>query len=115
MDLALKGGGRLRTDLAGQGRDLPAAMLGLRNVPVIRLCHLTGSQRRACRIADTKLTARGSRADALLQRSQAVMREDTDLRLMGVREDDLGRPCSTILLTAVRAAAPSGPSDSGNH
>ena len=41
--------------IAGHGRVLAAAMLGLKDVPVIRLSHLDEAERRAYRIADNKL------------------------------------------------------------
>ena len=41
--------------IAGHGRVLAAAMLGLKDVPVIRLSHLDEAERRACRIAANKL------------------------------------------------------------
>ena len=40
--------------IAGHGRVLAAAMLGLKDVPVIRLSHLDEAERRAYRIADSK-------------------------------------------------------------
>ena len=42
--------------IAGHGRVLAATQLGLTEVPVIVLGHLTEAQRRAYRIADNKLT-----------------------------------------------------------
>ena len=52
--------------IAGHGRVLAAAHLGLAEVPVIVLGHLTEAQRRAYRIADNKLTELGGWDDALL-------------------------------------------------
>ena len=40
--------------IAGHGRVLAAIMLGLKDVPVIRLGHLDDAERRAYRIADNK-------------------------------------------------------------
>jgi len=40
--------------IAGHGRVLAAAMLGLKDVPVIRLSHLDDVERRAYRIADNE-------------------------------------------------------------
>ena len=45
--------------IAGHGRILAAAHLGLTEAPVIVLGHLTEAQRRAYRIADNKLTELG--------------------------------------------------------
>jgi ParB-like chromosome segregation protein Spo0J len=41
--------------IAGHGRVLAAAVLGLKDVPVSRLSHLDEAERRAYRIADNKL------------------------------------------------------------
>jgi hypothetical protein len=45
--------------IAGHGRVLAAAHLGLSDAPVIVMGHLTEAQRRAYRIADNKLTELG--------------------------------------------------------
>ena len=53
--------------IAGHGRVLAATMLGLTEVPVIRLSHLDEAERRAYRIADNKLTELGEWDEALLR------------------------------------------------
>ena len=53
--------------IAGHGRVLAATMLGLTEVPVIRLSHLDEAERRAYRIADNKLTEMGEWDEALLR------------------------------------------------
>ena len=76
--------------IAGHGRILAAAYLGLTEAPVIVLGHLTEAQRRAYRIADNKLTELGGWDDALLlQELQALLAEDFDLGLIGIPEDEL--------------------------
>ena len=76
--------------IAGHGRILAAAHLGLAEVPVIVLGHLTEAQRRAYRIADNKLTELGGWDEALLlQELQALLAEDFDLGLIGIPEDEL--------------------------
>jgi ParB-like chromosome segregation protein Spo0J len=52
--------------IAGHGRVLAAEKLGMTEVPVIELRHLTPEQVRAYRIADNKLTENGGWDDALL-------------------------------------------------
>ena len=42
--------------VAGHGRLLAAQMLGLKDIPVIRLSHLSDAESRALRIADNRLT-----------------------------------------------------------
>jgi hypothetical protein len=73
--------------IAGHGRILAAAHLGLTEAPVIVLGHLTEAQRRAYRIADNKLTELGGWDDTLLL--QALLAEDFDLGLIGIPEDEL--------------------------
>jgi len=45
--------------IAGHGRLLAAEHLGMKDVPVIRLSHMSESQKKAYRIADNKLTENG--------------------------------------------------------
>ena len=76
--------------IAGHGRVLAAAHLGLSEAPVIVLGHLTEAQRRAYRIADNKLTELGGWDEALLvQELQALLAEDFDLGLIGIPEYEL--------------------------
>ena len=76
--------------IAGHGRILAAARLGLAEVPVIVLGHLTEAQRRAYRIADNKLTELGGWDEALLlQELQALLAEDFNIGLIGIPEDEL--------------------------
>ena len=76
--------------IAGHGRILAAAHLGLTEAPVIVLGHLTEAQRRAYRIADNKLTELGGWDEALLlQDLQALLVDDFDLGLIGIPDDEL--------------------------
>ncbi|MEI4234850.1 site-specific DNA-methyltransferase [Roseovarius sp. D22-M7] len=76
--------------IAGHGRVLAAAQLGLAEAPVIVLSHLTEAQRRAYRIADNKLTELGGWDEALLlEELRGLMAEDFDLGLIGIHEDEL--------------------------
>ena len=76
--------------IAGHGRILAAAQLGLAEVPVIVLGHLTEAQRRAYRIADNKLTELGGWDEALLlEELRELMAEDFDLGLIGIPEGEL--------------------------
>ena len=76
--------------IAGHGRILAAAHLGLSDAPVIVLGHLTEAHRRAYRIADNKLTELGGWDEALLlQELQALLAEDFDLGLIGIPDDEL--------------------------
>jgi ParB-like chromosome segregation protein Spo0J len=104
--------------IAGHGRILAAAHLGLTEAPVIVLGHLTEAQRRAYRIADNKLTELGGWDEALLlQELQALLAEDFDLGLIGIPEDELdallrdGDDDRTVIDDDVADAIPEAPAD----
>jgi DNA modification methylase len=83
--------------IAGHGRLLAARQLGLAEVPVIRLSHLTDAQARAFRLADNQLTLNGTWDDALLSAEIARLREDGfNLDLLGFAQEDLDRLLSEI-------------------
>jgi DNA modification methylase len=78
--------------IAGHGRLLAARQLGLADVPVIRLGHLTDAQARAYRIADNRIALNGGWNDELLAAELARLNEDgVDLDLLGFDEDELDR------------------------
>lgn len=104
--------------IAGHGRILAAARLGLSEAPVIVLGHLTEAQRRAYRIADNKLTELGGWDEArLLQELQALLAEDFDLGLIGIPEDELdallhaGDDDRTVIDDDVADAIPAPPAE----
>ncbi len=70
--------------IAGHGRLLAASKLGMETVPVIRLGHLSETQRRALVIADNRLAeAAGWDEEMLAIELQALMEEDFDLDITG--------------------------------
>ena len=78
--------------IAGHGRILAAAQLGLMEVPVIILDHLSEAQRRAYRIADNQLTMLGGFDEALLSKElRELLSEDYDLSLIGFEDGELDR------------------------
>ena len=78
--------------IAGHGRIMAAAQLGLTEVPVIILDHMSEAQRRAYRIADNKLTELGAWDEALLSKElQDLLGEDYDLSLIGFDDGELDR------------------------
>lgn len=78
--------------IAGHGRILAAQRLGLEELPVIRLGHLSPSQIRAYRIADNQLTLAGGWNDELLAAElHALNANGFDLGLTGFDEEDLER------------------------
>lgn len=78
--------------IAGHGRLLAARRLGLAEVPVIRLGHLTDAQARAFRIADNQIALNAGWDDAMLAAEVARLKEEgIDLDLLGFGEDELDR------------------------
>ncbi len=76
--------------IAGHGRLMAAKALGLTEVPVIVLNHLTESQRRALVIADNRIAENAGWDDALLRSELATLQEaDFDLGLIGFDETEL--------------------------
>lgn len=76
--------------IAGHGRLMAARMLGIKQVPAIRLKHLSETQRRALMIADNKIAENAGWDENLLrQELQALEGEDFNLSLLGFGEDEL--------------------------
>lgn len=76
--------------IAGHGRLQAAKSLGLKEVPVIVLDHLTDAQRRAYIIADNKLALNAGWDDAVLaEELKALGDEGFDLDLVGFSDEEL--------------------------
>ncbi len=76
--------------IAGHGRLLAAQRLGIGEVPVIVLDHLSDAQRRALVIADNKLAENAGWDEELLRVELAALDEmDFDLDLMGFSNEEL--------------------------
>jgi ParB-like chromosome segregation protein Spo0J len=70
--------------VAGHGRLMAAQVLGLTQVPVIRLSHLTEDQKRAYVIADNQLALNSGWDDDLLQKELAALGDNGfDLTVLG--------------------------------
>ena len=83
--------------MAGHGRVLAAKRLGLAEVPVIVLDHLSEAQRRALVIADNKLAENAGWDEAMLGAELAALREeDFDLEVLGFNDADLLRLLNSI-------------------
>jgi hypothetical protein len=79
-----------RIIVAGHARVLAARKLGLIQVPVISLGHLTPAQRRALVIVDNKLALNAGWDEQLLHLELAALREqDFDLNLLGFEDEEL--------------------------
>ena len=76
--------------IAGHGRVLAARQLGLEEVPVIVLDHLSEIQKRAYVIADNRLAELAGWDDDLLRQQLAELRDaDIDLETVGFGDDEL--------------------------
>ncbi len=78
--------------IAGHGRLLAARKLGLTEVPVIVLDHLTEAQKRAYVIADNQLALNAGWDEDLLRTELATLQvEDFKLDLIGFEDEELAR------------------------
>jgi len=78
--------------IAGHGRIIAAKRLGLQQVPIIRLGHLTDAQARAFRLADNRIALNAGWDEALLSTELDRLKEDgVALDLLGFAEDELDR------------------------
>src|SRR5512144_163716 len=76
--------------IAGHGRLLAARKLGLDEVPVVVLDHLTQTQRRAYIIADNKLALNAGWDEAVLAAELGELERDgLDLAVVGFSDDEL--------------------------
>lgn len=76
--------------IAGHGRVMAAQKLGLKDIPCIRLAHLTETQKRAYIIADNKLALNAGWDEEMLGLELADLREaDFDLGLMGFDAEEI--------------------------
>ena len=76
--------------IAGHGRLLAARKLGMKEIPVIELAHLTENQKKALIIADNKLALNSEWDTELLTLElQDLLGEEYDLDLLGFDKDEL--------------------------
>jgi DNA modification methylase len=96
-----------RVLIAGHARLLAARKLEFTEVPVIRLEHLSETQRRALVIADNRLALNaGWDEEMLALELGALKEEDFSLEILGMEDEELNR-----LLAAAAAAAAEGRTD----
>jgi ParB-like chromosome segregation protein Spo0J len=92
------------TIIAGHGRLAAAKELGLQQVPVIRLGHLSDAQRKALVIADNQLALNAGWDEAALSvLIQELDAEKFELDLLGFAADDLDRYLSGLDADAAAA------------
>lgn len=76
--------------IAGHGRLLAAQRMGLKEVPVIRLPHLSETQRKALVIADNKIALNAGWDEEMLAMEMKELSElDFDLDILGFSEEEL--------------------------
>lgn len=76
--------------IAGHGRLMAAKLLGLDEVPIIRLAHLTDTQRRALVIADNKIAENAGWDEEMLKLElQTLQSEMFDLDVLGFDDEAL--------------------------
>lgn len=76
--------------IAGHGRLMAAKLLGMKEVPCIRLSHLNDKQRKAYVIADNKLALNAGWDDELLALELGELKDgEFDLSLTGFSQDEL--------------------------
>jgi len=76
--------------IAGHGRTMAAQRLGMKEVPCLRLGHLTDAQKKAYVIADNKLALNAGWDDEMLAIELRELKEgDFDLSLTGFDDDEL--------------------------
>lgn len=98
--------------VAGHGRVLAAKQLGMAEVPVIVLDHLSEAQRRALVIADNRIAESAGWDEAMLKAELAALRdEEFDLDLLGFGDDELLRMLDSVALPGMDGGA--GADDSG--
>lgn len=92
--------------IAGHGRLLAAQRMGLKEVPIVRLPHLTETQRRALVIADNKIALNAGWDEEMLALEMKELGDlDFDLDLLGFSLDELKE------LDAFGESEPSGNTD----
>lgn len=79
------------TIIAGHGRLMAALRLGMKEIPVIPLGHMSEAQRRAYILADNKISENGGWDEALLAHELAAIAAagEFDLMLTGFDEDEM--------------------------
>ncbi len=76
--------------IAGHGRLMAAQRMGLKEVPVVRLPHLTETQRRALVIADNKIALNAGWDEEMLALEMKELEEtDFNLDILGFSEEEL--------------------------
>ena len=92
--------------IAGHARLLAARKLGMTEVPVIVLDHLTESQRRALVLADNRLALNAGWDEEMLRVEMAALEEDGfNLELVGFTDDEI----ETICFATPKKSTPATP------
>jgi hypothetical protein len=101
--------------IAGHARLLAARKLGLEEVPVIVLAHLTPAQKRALVIADNKLALNAGWDEDTLRAELVSLQEDGfDLDVVGFSDEETPRPARRQCLVMRRRTRSRRRGDSGS-
>lgn len=106
------------TIIAGHARLLAARKLGMSEVPVIVLAHLSEAQRRALVIADNQLALNASWDEEMLRNELAALQEqDFELNLLGFCDEELSAllAADEPLAGLIDEDAAAGPSRGGRY
>jgi DNA modification methylase len=96
--------------IAGHGRLLAAQRLGLPQVPVIVLGHLTDAQRRALLVADNRIAENAAWDEDLLRAILGELRDEGfDLDVVGFSDDELAELLGGLDDEGTRIAPPGDP------
>ena len=75
--------------IAGHGRLMAARKLGYKEVPVVKLEHLTESQRKAYILADNRIALNSGWDTSMLSLELQELKDDIDLSLLGFDADEI--------------------------
>jgi site-specific DNA-methyltransferase (adenine-specific) len=82
--------------IAGHGRLMAARKLGYKEVPVVKLEHLTESQRKAYILADNRIALNSGWDTSMLSLELQELKDDIDLSLLGFDADELNAMLNPI-------------------
>lgn len=88
--------------IAGHGRTIAAQRLQMKEVPTIRLSHLTQAQKKAYVIADNKLALNAGWDDEMLRIELGELKEeDFDLSLTGFSDEELNQLLAAAVVEGI--------------
>lgn len=95
--------------IAGHGRVLAAQLVGLAEIPVVPLLHMTDAERRAYIIADNRLAELAAWDDEVLAKEIADLEGSIDFNEIGFSDDDIAKILADAEMPDSDAAEPEKP------